>query len=251
MPGQRDPLHSATYVVPCFNESTRLDRDLIAELKASGCRLVLVDDGSTDDTAKVLAGLADEQTQVLTLDRNVGKAEAVRRGLLRAIEAGAPVVGFADADFATPPRELARLVTCLEERPDLDVVLGSRVQLAGRSIVRRSSRHYVGRVIATWLSMRSGLVVYDTQCGAKLFRCTPALRSALAEPFGTRWLFDVELLVRLEAVDPTVMTRVREVPLEIWTDVAGSRLFGRELGRVLRDFVRLEFSLARTRRRKS
>jgi hypothetical protein len=102
------------------------------------------------------------------------------------------------------------------------------VQLLGRSIERNYTRHYVGRVFATCASLSLGLPVYDTQCGAKLFRRTDALAAALATPFTSRWAFDVELLARLvrpqRGVAPIDISRIREEPLLTWTDIPGSKL---------------------------
>ena len=123
--------------------------------------------------------------------------------------------------------ELQRLAWLAREG-SYDVLMGSRVQLLGRSIERNNTRHYVGRVFATCASLSLGLPVYDTQCGAKLFRRTDALAAALATPFTSRWAFDVELLARLvrprPGVAPIEIGRIREEPLLAWTDVPGSKL---------------------------
>jgi len=89
-------------------------------------------------------------------------------------------------------------------------------------------RHYLGRVAATLASAILGLAVYDSQCGAKLFRCNETLRSILADPFLTRWMFDIEILARwlqLRAADREQAARfIRETPVASWRDVSGSRL---------------------------
>lgn len=110
---------------------------------------------------------------------------------------------------------------------------------------RSPRRHYLGRLIGTYIVLRTGLAVYDTQCGTKFFRVSKELRMALATPFGTRWLFDVELLRRLTSAHQETgrPLRMREEPLETWADVGESRLRGSELLRVARDFARLETEL--------
>ena len=234
-------------VIPCFDEALRLDLTALRTL-AQSVPLLCVDDGSTDGTLEILRRLGDEvpAIEVLALPENVGKAEAVRQGLLTAIGSGAELVAYYDADLSTPPEELARLVETLTARDDLHVVMAARVALLGRHIERRARRHYLGRVFATFASLSLDLPVYDTQCGAKVFRVTPSLHSALGRPFRSRWSFDVELLSRLlfpeGPVEPTPLEAVIEVPLRSWKDVSGSKLgpydmvkAALDLGRVARE----------------
>ena len=207
-------------IIPCFNEARRLDTTAIGALRTVDVNVLVVDDGSTDDTAAVAeaAGL-----RVLRLPDNVGKGEAVRRGLLQALDDGAGIIGYLDADLSTPIDEYRRLIAAVVDDTDIDVVLGSRIAHLGAHIERRAVRHYLGRLFATTASLALGLAVYDTQCGAKVFRDTPALRTALATPLSSRWGFDVELLARL--LDAGVApSQLREVPLHRWRDVDGSRL---------------------------
>jgi glycosyltransferase involved in cell wall biosynthesis len=194
---------------------------------------LFVNDGSTDDTVAVLEQLrcaSPDTIRILDQPRNRGKAEAVRVGMLEALGTGADFVGFWDADLATPLTALPRFLQTLEDRPEVDVVLGSRVKLLGRTIERYAWRHYLGRVFATAVSQLLRLAVYDTQCGAKLFRATAELGTVLAEPFRTSWLFDVEMLARMIAASSTgtagVATRLYELPLDEWRDIAGSKLTG-------------------------
>ncbi len=211
-------------VIPCYNEEQRLEPARVTELlEAANCTVLLVNDGSTDNTGSLLASLAatDERISVLTLAKNCGKAEAVRQGLQGALATGADLVGFADADFATPPSEIARLVQICRET-DRRVVFGARVALLGHDIERGLFRHYTGRLFATCSSLVLGFDVYDTQCGAKLFAATTQLHSALAQPFVGRWSFDVELLGRLAAADGT--EGFLEVPLLHWREIGGSKL---------------------------
>jgi dolichyl-phosphate beta-glucosyltransferase len=223
---------AVTLVVPCFNEAARLDGAAFLGLAAArpGLRLLFVDDGSADGTAELLEGLRARSggaVEVLRLAANGGKAEAVRRGLLAALDGGASVTGYADADLATPPAELVRMVDDMAAAP-VAVLLASRIRLLGSRVERRAARHYLGRVFATMASLALGIPVYDTQCGAKLFRASPLLRAALAVPFRSRWGFDVELLERLlvgaGGLAPLGERDLRELPLREWRDVGGSKL---------------------------
>ena len=226
-------------VIPCFNEAKRLRQDEVLKLSRSlGVGVLLVDDGSTDQTLDILAALSSEPgIEHISLGRNVGKAEAVRVGLLAALDGNASIVGYIDADFAVPSTEVLRLLMQLRGQDGLNALLGSRVLLAGRRIERSRLRHYIGRTVATYLAASYGLPVYDTQCGAKFFRSSPVLRAVLTAPFVTRWLFDVELLVRLQRAEGGVLAGLlREEPLEQWTHVGESKVAGTEVRRVLSDF---------------
>ena len=136
----------------------------------------------------------------MRLASNQGKAEAVRRGILEAITDGPALVGFWDADLSTPLTVVDDFLDVAAKRPDVDLILGSRVLLMGRDIRRRARRHYVGRVFATAASLALDLPVYDTQCGAKVFRVNEALRRVMSAPFRSPWVFDVEILARYVAV---------------------------------------------------
>jgi dolichyl-phosphate beta-glucosyltransferase len=224
-------MRAVIVVIPCYNEAERLrEDDVLLLLEDQTTSVLLVDDGSRDATAELLARIcarAPDRARFFSLEKNSGKAEAVRQGMVRALELGDPIVGYLDADFATPADEAWRLRDEMEARDAL-VVMGSRVALLGTHIDRRPARHYLGRVYATLASIVLEEMVYDTQCGAKLFRDVPALRLALSQPFSSRWSFDVELLGRLlaggDGVAPITRDRIVEVPLRTWIDVDGSKL---------------------------
>jgi glycosyltransferase involved in cell wall biosynthesis len=247
---------AATLVVPCYDEAARLDGAALAALLDArpGARLLMVDDGSTDQTPARLRALAAERpgrVEVLTLPRNQGKAEAVRRGLLAALDGDADVVGYFDADLSAPAVEMGRLLDVMDQRR-AQVVTGARVALMGTHIERLASRHYLGRVFATVASLILRVRVYDTQCGAKLFRRSPSLAAALDTPFLSRWAFDVELLGRLLAgapgAPPVPEHDFVEVPLGAWRDVPGSKLGGAAMAGALADLARIGVDLARRRR---
>jgi glycosyltransferase involved in cell wall biosynthesis len=220
-------------VVPCYNEANRLEVERFVNFQLPDHRLefLFVNDGSQDDTFKILKTLrllAPEQIDVLDLQPNRGKAEAVRQGFLKAIEKSPDYVGFWDADLATPLEEIPRFCEILDNQPDLDMVFGARVKLLGRNIQRKAYRHYFGRVLATAVSLVLDLPIYDSQCGAKLFRVHNALHQAFATPFLSRWVFDVEMVARFKKIlagqGLEVGSRIYELPLREWKDVGGSKL---------------------------
>jgi glycosyltransferase involved in cell wall biosynthesis len=193
---------------------------------------IFVDDGSKDGTRDVLNRLRStqgEQFAVLGLDLNVGKAEAVRQGIQCAFERSPSLVAYLDADLATPLPELEPMRALFFTRPELQAVFGARVALLGHQVVRRPSRHYFGRVFATLASLAVGVTVYDTQCGAKVFRNSAAVSSVFAQRFAARWTFDVEILARLNALAieggiAPLQTSAAEWPLASWRDVSGSKV---------------------------
>lgn len=220
-------------VVPCYNEERRLPLEALRTLHRlrPDVHLFLVDDGSTDGTfalfQRAQAEIGAENLTAHRMPKNSGKAEAVRIGMQTCLARGATIVGYADADFATPPEEILRLLSILEES-EYKVVFGSRVLRLGSDIQRSPVRHILGRVFATLASNAIDVAVYDTQCGAKWFRCGEVLDRALDRPFGSRWVFDVELIARLMGrlgdrphwPDEAFL----EVPVRAWRDVSGSKL---------------------------
>jgi glycosyltransferase involved in cell wall biosynthesis len=220
-------------IIPAYNEERRLPVGQFQEFarRNGDVRILFVDDGSRDGTPAALESVrssAPERVSVVRLPRNAGKAEAVRQGFLRALDSDAEFIGFWDADLATPLHALPSFLAVMRDRPKVAMVLGSRVKLMGREIVRSPLRHYPGRVIATLISLLLNLPVYDTQCGAKLFRRGKALPALFAEPFRTKWVFDVEILARyLCATAESGLSpeeTIYELPLETWRDPGRSKV---------------------------
>ncbi|MCA3012961.1 MAG: glycosyltransferase [Myxococcaceae bacterium] len=230
-------------VVPCYNEEKRLEPERFLEFRAKGVAVLFVNDGSKDRTAEIIErfAAANDGIGALQLDPNRGKAEAVRHGLLQALTHGPQIVGYLDADLATPPAEMKRVLDALSG--SFQVALGSRIRLMGRDIDRLPMRHYLGRIFATAASWSLSLPVYDTQCGAKAFRVTPALEAALTERFSSRWAFDVELIGRLlrprPGVTPIDPAQFVEVPLQTWHDVKGSKLSSSAMAGAAIDLMRI------------
>jgi dolichyl-phosphate beta-glucosyltransferase len=223
--------HRCVIAVPCYNEAERLDQNAFVTYAAQSphLRFVFVNDGSNDATLDVLYGLQAQAKNIHVLNNpvNIGKAESVRCGMRYALSLPqAEIIGFWDADLATPLSAIDNLLEVFGEHPAIDVVIGSRVKLLGREISRRPHRHYLGRIFATLASISLDLPVYDTQCGAKLFRANEVLTAALESPFLSRWIFDVELLARFIELRSSgaVLDSTYEYPLHCWRDVPGSKV---------------------------
>jgi dolichyl-phosphate beta-glucosyltransferase len=223
-------MQTIVLVVPCFNEAPRLRPEAFeAFLSTAELTVLFVNDGSTDNTRDVLNTFCarhPDRFQTLHLPKNVGKGEAVRRGLLQALSGDAEIVGYLDADLATPPSEMTRLIEMLKSAPpDVWGILGSRIKRLGATIERKTLRHILGRCFATAASWTLSQGIYDTQCGAKVFRRHDVLLAAVARPFRSRWIFDVELLSRLLRVDDAdASMHLIEAPLLEWMDKAGSKV---------------------------
>lgn len=218
-------------------------------------RLLFVNDGSNDGTEHLLKQLSNASpgdVDYLSLPTNVGKAEAVRQGMLTAIQRGVEVVGFIDADLSTPTAETIRLIKQLDQR-NISVVMGSRIAMLGTKIKRSPFRHYPGRVFASLASFILNIAVYDTQCGAKVFRNTHSLHSALERHFHSRWAFDVELLGRLligsEKSKPVPLEEFIEVPLREWTDFSDSKIKRTDALYMLVDLLKIALDFSHLRKK--
>jgi glycosyltransferase involved in cell wall biosynthesis len=239
-------------VVPCFNEARRWSAHYWAEiLQIPDLHVLFVDDGSSDSTRQLAeACVTGTTSQVVSLPANAGKAEAVRTGMRRLLdEGGIAAVGYLDADGAFNRQDIVDLIESYSQKVAagaFEAAWSSRVALAGRDIARSGSRHYIGRLVATFVSLGYGEIPYDTQSGYKLFEPGERLQSCLAHPFRTRWLFELELLARWRGMFGSPL-RVWEEPLQYWHDVPGSKITGRESVRVMKELIAVKREQRRTR----
>jgi len=146
-------------IIPCYNEQSRLkenkfkiffDNDTVIDT------VLFVNDGSKDDTINILNSFENaynQKVKVLDLKLNVGKAEAVRKGINMACESGAEFVGFADADLATELEEVAQLFQKIETLRHINILMGSRFKRLGSHIKRTNKRHVLGRIFSTFASL--------------------------------------------------------------------------------------------------
>ncbi len=216
-------------IIPCYNEENRLP---ILEFevffsKNSEIIVCFVNDGSKDKTYDVLLKLKqkfDKNVAVVSYKDNVGKAEAVRKGMIYCNEKFShDAIAYLDADLATSLEECIELSTYLDS--NISFVFGSRIMKIGSVIVRNQYRFLVGRVIATFISKILKLKVYDTQCGCKIFDKVLS-ETVFKDPFISKWLFDVEIFQRIILFygRQQVLNKMIEIPLKRWIDKDGSKV---------------------------
>jgi len=226
-------MQKTAIIVPCYNESQRLNAEAFIRYaeKNKWVYFIFVNDGSSDDTLKIINYMCCSNTeQMLCVDQkvNVGKAEAVRQGFLKVFDLDFYNIGYWDADLATPLNTIDKLCALLESKGVI-AAIGSRVKLLGYRIERKPLRHYLGRVFATCTSLVLGLPVYDTQCGAKIFKNNSDLKKVFSTPFIVKWTFDVEILARFEVILQnkgigSLENYALEYPLKEWTHIPGSKV---------------------------
>jgi glycosyltransferase involved in cell wall biosynthesis len=234
-------------VIPCFNEASRFPLNYWNAIILENPRVywLFVDDGSTDGTSDILKQLCQASAAMsCRSDCNLGKGNAIRFGLLKALELPAQIkfFGYLDSDGAFNQTDIERIIEIAlmdsqeKDKNFSDAIISSRVALAGRSVRRKKSRHYIGRVIATILTANWIDAPYDTQSGFKLFRDSESFKEAIKTPFLTKWFVDIELLVRIGILNQGTL-RIWEEPLSGWRDVSGSKIGLREIPLLFREIV--------------
>ncbi len=224
---------SLSIIVPAYNEEARLGesvRNIIAFIKAEQieAELIVVDDGSTDQTAevgkKVCAEFPDVKTEVIRYDENRGKGFAVKTGMQ---SAKGDISLFSDADLSTPIEEYPKLIDPIRDGK-FDVTFGSRA--LDRTLIGEHQpwrREQGGKVFNLFVRKLTGLPFWDTQCGFKAFRMDkfrPLLDNMTIDRFG----FDVEFLYAAHHAG----LRLKEIPVR-WNNDDRTKV------RIFRDSFRM------------
>ncbi len=209
-----------TIIVPAFNEAARLPAGMgrfdaaVADraIDLDETEVVVIDDGSTDQTAAVATRLLAPlpHHRVISLPANGGKGAAVRAGV--ALARG-PYVAYMDADMAIDPRAVPLL---LEALGSSEAAIGSRALATSMMDGTYAVRAVMGRLFNRLVTTGTGLGLQDTQCGFKAFR-TPAARLLFHLVGIDRFAFDVEVLARARRLG----LGIKEVPVH-WKNVPGS-----------------------------
>jgi glycosyltransferase involved in cell wall biosynthesis len=230
-------------VVPCYNEANRLAPDKFIEFMTfrKGVRYVFVDDGSKDNTLEILDQIrskAPDRVEVLRMEQNLGKAEAVRTGMLHSFENhSTDYIAFIDADLAIPIDQIDALVTDLR-------IKKKSIALSSRRLKPVPGDYGLRSVFSAWLSKLIKAQFFprerisDTQCGCKAFsrEIVPGL---FGEPFISKWLFDVEVILRAKDLGE-LWKMVVEVPLPRLNDNSGSKVAPLYAIWLLGDMIKIE-----------
>ncbi|MDO6596009.1 response regulator [Oceanihabitans sp. 2_MG-2023] len=217
-------------VIPCYNEEERLLSDEFISYidKNSGYHLCFVNDGSKDKTLEVLKELQKGREDFITVydcEKNGGKAEAVRLGMLHmSKKEDLDYIGFLDADLSTDLADFDDLVKTIETS-EFKIVSGSRISRMGANITKESARKIISLTINFIIRKILKMDFKDTQCGAKIFR-KDVIEIAFGKKFVTQWIFDVEIFKRMSIHFglKEAKTMLCEQPLKRWIHADGSKL---------------------------
>ncbi|WP_339729211.1 response regulator [Maribacter stanieri] len=234
-------------VIPCYNEEERLLGKEFRDFAHSnlGYHLCFVNDGSTDKTLEVLEELKkgnESNISIYNCEKNGGKAEAVRQGMLHmAKDSQLDYIGFLDADLSTDFRDFDDLVETLDQS-NFKIVSGSRMSRMGADITKESARKIISMTINLIIRTILRMPFNDTQCGAKVMdrSVVPLL---FEKKFITKWLFDVEMFIRMRKHYGKVEAKklICEQPLKRWIHADGSKLSMKDSVKIVGQLAKIAF----------
>lgn len=221
-------------VIPCYNEEKRLLGEDFRKFvhKNLGYHLCFVNDGSKDRTLEVLQDLIkgkEDYISIYNCEKNGGKAEAVRLGMLHlAKQSQFDYVGFLDADLSTNFEDFNDLTEAISNSK-YKLVFGSRISRMGADITKESARAIISKTINFIIRKTLSMEINDTQCGAKIMT-KEIVEKTFQEKFITKWLFDVEIFMRMKKIYGLKETKgmILEKPLNRWIHADGSKLSMRD-----------------------
>jgi dolichyl-phosphate beta-glucosyltransferase len=226
-------------VIPVFNEAERMDFDFFSGIKSLDInQIIFIDDGSTDRSFQIIDNFFAEDSRVQWIHNssNVGKAESLRLGILRALEKTPVLVIVTDADGAISHLDIVKMVAKTREmlettfsEEDIILTSGARVNLAGWQIQRTILRQWIGRVIATVVALICKTSMYDTQSPLKvLYFSNKNAGAILVNRFKTKWFYEAELVMRINNIrvssDSLRNSIIHEFPLTYFRDIPGGKL---------------------------
>lgn len=189
-------------IIPVYNEAKRLPRALTICGKNPGWEIIFVNDGSTDNTAKLIK---QSGFKLISYPKNQGKGYALKQGVKSATR---PLILITDVDFSTPLSELPKFLKALN---GAEIVIGSR-KTKGAQITKHQPRlrEWLGKQFTNLTNLWLGLKVTDVTCGFKLFK-TPVAKKLFTLSKIKRWGYDAEILFLAKKLK----FKIAEVPV-IW-----------------------------------
>jgi len=237
----------ALLIIPCFNEDSRIQGDLITQFILNlGVDTLFVDDGSIDGTVEIINALIINNRKlfneaglivtVLSISKNIGKTNAIRTGLLWGSQEGYSHAIIQDIDFPYLFVDAINALNLGLLTEAHTIISGARVELAGSSVLRTPLRHWIGRIIATFIHVFIVKNIYDPQSPCKVYNLNE-VSPFLVSPFRTRWFGDLELIIRIR--NENKKYSIVEFPLTYWRDLPGGALSFRSSLKVLLDLYKL------------
>jgi len=228
---------SICLIVPLYNESKRFNSDYFDSIYNKNLDLIFVNDGSNDDTLIMIKNLSFKK-HIISYNENKGKGEAVRLGIKYAISKKYDLIGYLDSDGAFSSSSVIKLIDHaiieFNSNKDLGMVIGSRINLSGRKIIRTKSRKIISMAVKIMLSLIIKNKPYDTQSGFKIIKNTKVLKDTVEKKFETSWFFDVELI---EAIRRKY--EIYEIPVDNWADIKGSKLNYKNSIKILKELKKI------------
>ncbi len=236
--------YTSVIIIPCYNEYARLPVDsFIDHLKLHPHHACcFVNDGSTDKTKELLNTIQAEcsNARIVSLGKNAGKASAVKHGMDDALQhIEADFYGYMDADLATPLSFISVMEEALKKDQHICMIFGSRQLAEKQSVERKKFRHLAGRFVSGMINWTLGKKYGDTQCGAKLFTKEGA-QLGFSQPFISSWIFDVEIIKRLQLQIKKGDEKIKEIPVSQWKDVGNSKVSSSYFIKMCWEIVRIK-----------
>ena len=202
-------------------------------------------------TSEILRRFSNKKnTLYLKINHNVGKSNAISRGMHHAFKkiSGISWVGFLDSDGAFEVPDVENIIKMTKSIKDYDGIYSCRVKMAGRNIKRKSTRHIFARLIISFFGLVWKDIPYDTQSGFKLYRYSNKFSLIFLKPFKTKWFFDIELSIRYLKHNQKSIN-VWEEPVSSWFDIPGSKINYRQKMRIFLEVVYIFYLLLSKRKR--
>ncbi|HRW95330.1 MAG TPA: glycosyltransferase family 2 protein [Bacteroidales bacterium] len=210
-------------IIPTYNNASTLLR-VIDETLGYSKRLIVVNDGSTDDTVELLRSMA-YKPEIISYSENKGKGYALKRAFSFALARGYRYAITLDADGQHYPSEIPRFLEALEKNPGA-VIVGSRM-LKQENMPRKNT--FANRFSNFWFALQTFRKLPDTQTG---FRLYPLYRMKKMHLYTTRYETELEILVRLAWKRVTIIP----LPIRVFYAPAGERVTHFRKGK---DFFRI------------